>query len=116
MFYHFRQNNSGGTFDVDPKRGIDVNVIIEADNYHEANSRAENIGLYFDGQGDCSCCGDRWYEMYDEDDAREFPHTYGEDITIPVDRVGLDYSTKGFIHYKDSIQPFQLASVKKKKS
>ncbi len=63
MFYHFSQNNSGGKFTFDAKRGITNHVVIEAKDADHANERAESIGLYFDGCAtgpDCSCCGDRW--------------------------------------------------------
>jgi hypothetical protein len=54
-FYTFRQNNSGGRF-YGP-----VYVIIEARNTNEANSLAQSkADVYFDGRGDCSCCGRRW--------------------------------------------------------
>ena len=62
-FFTFNQNNSGGYFDVDTRRGIDYVVIIEADNATQANEKAQQIGIYFDGVGygrDCGCCGDRW--------------------------------------------------------
>lgn len=62
-FYRFRQNNSGGVFDIDDQRGIGPIVFIEADNALEADDRAENKGIYFDGvenEQDCECCGDRW--------------------------------------------------------
>jgi hypothetical protein len=62
-FYEFDQNNSGGSFDVDEKRGIGVNVWIEALSVEDANDRAERIGIYFNGceaGQDCECCGDRW--------------------------------------------------------
>ena len=63
MFYEFRQNNSGGAWG-----GPAMTVFIEADSGEEANSIAENNGLYFDGVGaglDCECCGDRWYRKHD---------------------------------------------------
>lgn len=62
-WFHYRQNNSGGHFDYDPKEGISVNVYVEARDAKEADFRAEQIGIYFDGieNGmDCDCCGDRW--------------------------------------------------------
>lgn len=64
MFFHYSQNNSGGSFDFDLARGITHHVVIEADSADDANKRAEAIGLYFDGCDagiDCGCCGDRWY-------------------------------------------------------
>src|SRR5688572_2492456 len=62
-FFWYRQNNSGGSFRWNHDAGITVNVIIEADSPREADVKAEQIGLYFDGVNaglDCSCCGDRW--------------------------------------------------------
>lgn len=63
-FYTYDQNNSGGTFHFDADKGISVKVIVQALDAEEANFRAKRIGLYFDGSGDCSCCGDRWYEQW----------------------------------------------------
>lgn len=52
MFYEFRQNNSGGVFEIDESRGISLHVIVEADTAEEANERAQRIGLYFNGVED----------------------------------------------------------------
>lgn len=101
MFYHYSQNNSGGVFATDEKKGIGTDVIIEADSYQEANDRAERIGLYFHGCSDgidCDCCGDRWYEQYSERDADEVPSIYG----TPVEEyTGGYYRTDSYVHYKD---------------
>ena len=59
MFYSYHQNNSGGFF-CSPA----IDVVIEADSAEEANRIAESKGLYFDGQGDCDCCGNRWTEEF----------------------------------------------------
>ena len=62
-FYLFDQNNSGGSFDFNEEEGITLTVVIQAENAENANKRAEEIGLYFDGcnnEIDCDCCGDRW--------------------------------------------------------
>ena len=62
-FYEFRQNNSGGSFDIDDKRGIGPCLWIEALSNDDALNRAESLGLYFNGVEngiDCPCCGDRW--------------------------------------------------------
>lgn len=67
-YYHFRQNNSGGSFDIDDK--VTVNVWIQAETANQANERAEDIGIYFDGvddEVDCACCGDRWYPASERD-------------------------------------------------
>ncbi|MFJ4701935.1 hypothetical protein ACIP5N_27620 [Streptomyces sp. NPDC088768] len=64
MFFEYRQNNSGGAMDIDDARGIGRIVVIEAHDAKDADRRAEEAGLYFDGieaGTDCECCGDRWY-------------------------------------------------------
>jgi hypothetical protein len=65
--YEYRQNNSGGTYHIDHERGISCIVLIEAESPARANYHAESIGLYFGGEGDCQCCGDRWYEASEYD-------------------------------------------------
>lgn len=77
-FYLFSQNNSGGIFHRD--HDVDEIVIIEAENADEANEKAEEIGIYFDGCDagrDCECCGDRWYPAWG-DNGSEKPEIYGE--------------------------------------
>ena len=71
-FYHYYQNNSFGKF-IGPK-----SVVIEADDYTEANTIAEANGVYFDGKSpgkageiDCPCCGDRWHRKGELDDGDE---------------------------------------------
>lgn len=103
MFYDFRQNNSGGSFDFDGDRGISVSVIVEADSADEANERAEEIGLYFDGSGDCECCGDRWSSQWRDDAGDEVPSIYGQPIAEYTPHI--KWSEKDFpevfVHYKD---------------
>lgn len=68
-FFKFNQNNSGGRFHIDDENGIGPDVWIEAHSADEANSIAESMGIYFDGIDDgrdCSCCGDRWYRVWNE--------------------------------------------------
>lgn len=77
MWFYFDQNNSGGSFDHDPDRGIGYGLFIEADSAEDANQRAEYIGLYFDGYGDCECCGNRWSSAW-RDDGQVDPSRYGE--------------------------------------
>lgn len=72
-YYHYRQNNSGGSF-----TGPAINVYIEADTPEEADAIAIQNGLYFDGEGDCSCCGDRWYST-SEHNAEDNPDTEPSD-------------------------------------
>jgi hypothetical protein len=64
MFFEFDQNNSGGVFDIDDKKGIGPRVWIEADSLDDALNRIDDLGIYFNGVDDghdCPCCGDRWY-------------------------------------------------------
>ena len=98
MFYTFNQNNSGGKFRRDEQAGIGELVIIEAPNASEANSRAESIGIYFNGcnEGmDCPCCGDRWHSVSDSD-ADETPSLYGKSIYEQEIEMFWDHA---FIHY-----------------
>jgi len=74
-FFTFYQNNSGGVFD-----GPAHYVIVEASDAEEAATRAETVGVYFNGVEDgldCECCGDRWYPP-SEGDGTEVPEIYGQ--------------------------------------
>lgn len=77
-FFTFSQNNSGGSFDTDKERGITHFVIIEATDADDANRRAERIGLYFDGEGDCPCCGNRWYDAGFDEAGDKVPTIYSK--------------------------------------
>jgi hypothetical protein len=73
-FYEFKQNNTGGSFDVDEQ--LCNHLIIEAKDENEAIQKAESMGVYFNGcdEGmDCPCCGDRWYTPSELDS----PYQYG---------------------------------------
>lgn len=62
-FFEYRQNNSGGGFNVNDT--LTVLVIVEAKDQKQAIQIGESLGIYFNGcdKGmDCPCCGDRWYE------------------------------------------------------
>jgi hypothetical protein len=96
MFYTFNQNNSGGSFIRNSERGIDEKVIIEATNADEANNKALQIGIYFNGVdsgADCPCCGDRWWPVGDSD-GDSTPSVYG----MPIEEDN-GYSYSGYIHY-----------------
>lgn len=108
-FYHYSQNNSGGSFAHDPAAGISHFVIIQAFSAAHANERAESIGLYFDGDGDCPCCGERWSEQsVGWDEGYAVPSIYGTVVNLdgPMDR-GDGFSIKwidgpeGYVHYLD---------------
>jgi hypothetical protein len=97
-YFKFRQNNSFGHFVGTPL------VFVQADNAADANSIAQDHGVYFNGVADgidCDCCGDRWYPVYD-DDAQDAPYavTVGDgstDTRIYSDGDNyMDYSGKNW--------------------
>lgn len=103
MFFEYNQNNSGGGFDFDAERGITHYVIVEADDAEHANYRAERIGLYFDGAGDCACCGNRWSAQWGSDEGDEVPCIYGEpvqDFDFGRKWMAAD-SPEAFVHFAD---------------
>lgn len=89
MFYTYRQNNSGGSFDINDE--VTLYVIIEADSADNADEIAETKGIYFYGieaGSDCSCCGDRWSTQW-ADDGTVVPEIYGENIKLYKDMTWL---------------------------
>lgn len=103
MFYHISQNSSGGSFDFDLDRGITHHVVIEASSVEEAISRAESMGLYWDGVQDgvdCPCCGDRWYPPHDGD-GEEFPHHHGTPVSEPALLPWMEAGRECAVHYLD---------------
>lgn len=102
QFFTFYQNNSGGSFSF-KKNGITCYVIIEATDRNDAISRAEEIGLYFDGcdsGSDCPCCGDRWYRPYKDDGDKE-PMIYGEKASEFKTHVWLEKEPQIAAHFLD---------------
>lgn len=105
-FYCYDQNNSGGSFDFD--KNLSCSVIVEAANADEANSKAKDIGIYFNGSDndrDCSCCGDRWNSV-DEYNAKLQPCR--DDTPVFVNETNKQYSWsvrkgtyKAIVHYAD---------------
>ncbi len=97
-FYSFDQNNSGGSFQISEKEGISEYVIVEALNAENANNKAEEIGIYFNGCDDgidCDCCGDRWYRVY-EDDGEKVPSVYGKPVENATKSMFIN---NVFVHY-----------------
>jgi hypothetical protein len=89
-WYEYTQNNTGGSFVEDDRVGS--YVWVEAASADEANSRAEGVGIYFDGCDngmDCSCCGDRWYPVW-KDDGSDKPELYGKRVTRRKGSVVMD--------------------------
>ena len=80
MFYTYSQNSSGGRFVFN--EDVNYYVVIEADSSNEADTRAEEVGVYFDGCDsgrDCDCCGDRWSRSWSQD-GTETPMIYDEPV------------------------------------
>jgi len=78
LFYTYHQNNSGGSFNVNDR--VCPYVIIQAVSPRDADRRAEDIGIYFNGVNegnDCPCCGDRWIEAWE--DGTDQPLIYGQE-------------------------------------
>lgn len=76
-FFTYMQNNNGGYFD---KKYAQF-IIIEAKNKFIANEKVLKIGLYFDGikKGiDCSCCGNRWEPVINDNEGKETPLIFGK--------------------------------------
>jgi hypothetical protein len=97
-FYQYRQNNSGGSFEVNDK--LTVTVWIEARCVEEANNTFQSLGGYFDGceKGwDCECCGDRWYPV-DEGDCYE---TLPEIELSTSEYLGAPAGSQTVVHYLD---------------
>ena len=95
-FFTFPQNNSGGYFVTDEKNGVGIYIIIEEVNAKSAWNKLNIIGEEIKGfWSACSCCGDRWQHLYD-DDGEEKPCIFGKEITEEYDRGG-----DIFIHYFD---------------
>lgn len=97
-FFHFDQNNSGGSYDVD--ENVAQIVVIEALNADAANVIAQEIGIYFDGVStgaDCDCCGNRWTRTY-ADDAEDAPDEEWIAMHSSWKSQGNPYA---FVHFAD---------------
>lgn len=95
-FFTFNQNNSGGNFHYKEQSGITHYVVVEAMDFDDATTRAETIGLYFDGVfdgRDCFCCGDRWYRPW-RDEGTDEPMVYDQSVA--------EFKRDGFSFFKDN--------------
>jgi hypothetical protein len=96
MFYDFNQNNPRGILIDDDK--VTSTVIIEADNFDEANKR-----FFYDLQleygPECSCCGSRWTEKWEEN-GTAVPTIWGQPVNV-VDEVNVHHEKSCYIYYKD---------------
>lgn len=118
-FYHFRQCNSGGKYHQDSSKGICENVIIEAESPRQANKRAKDIGIYFNGVAegkDCPCCGDRWTRFKkNSTDGTDTPQV-GNISVYKI--IKSENNEKAYIHYfNGTIEKvlFPLSEEEKKK-
>jgi len=96
LFFSFHQNNSGGYFH-DNVNVCEI-VVIEAANAVAANARAEDIGIYFDGDRDCDCCGPRWYPLWGSERGDDVPSDYGKPL---VEHDATHYRSKAIVYYAD---------------
>lgn len=95
VFWTYNQNNSGGEYI--KNEDIAEFVIIEADDYREANTRAKMIGLNPDAAY-CKCCGKRWSPMNSHDTPNGVPKIYDRKVE---DYVSWKPDSHAIIHYKD---------------
>ena len=103
MFYHYSQNNSGGSFNFDQEEGITKHVVIEAESASLADRRAEYIGLYFDDGGDCPCCGSRWRAAGDYEGTEE-PSVYDSPLGVVFKSTWGGWMKEGYetvVHFAD---------------
>lgn len=106
-FFHFSQNNSGGSFDYSEDFGITAHVIVEAKDAADANTTAVVKGLYFDGcanGNDCSCCGDRWSRQYQDDEGTDAPMVYEKPVGEYESFLGRGWMKEGreiAVHFAD---------------
>jgi len=108
-FFMWRQNNSGGHFVVDDD--LTWRVVIESDDYEQAEIYALGIGVYYDGvdEGrDCRCCGDRWYEGQELDCEDQ---TLVEHLQEYADDYGWE-NPSVIIHYADGTKGTITRAVK----
>lgn len=97
-YYTFLQNNSGGYFIEDENLGIGSLIIIESESANQANQKLEEIGSNYSGFHEyCECCGERWCSV-DEDDGKEVPELFGNNIYT---RISTMFRDMAYIHKID---------------
>lgn len=98
-FWGINQNNSGGYFVENEENGICSYIIIEAETADEAENKLRELGEKVDGFWNyCSCCGERWYVDFDEDEGKEEPCYYEDPVTSVVESF---FTTYVYVHYYD---------------
>ena len=104
-FFAYGQNNSGGVFDLTDN--VTHWVIIEAGEATEANAKLEHLGGYFNGcesGRDCDCCGDRWYQKWNDEVVEPVPMIYGHtpsEYVIDTSFLWMPEGKEVVIHYAD---------------
>jgi hypothetical protein len=100
-FYEWKQNNSGGVFFVN--ENLSNRVVIEADTYEQAEAKAFDFGIYYEGcrdGRDCDCCGDRWYEGHELTESCLEGKTLDEYLQWMADQYGWE-DPDIIVHYAD---------------
>ncbi len=100
MFFHYHQNNSGGSV-----KGPAYAIVVEAGSNLEADAIAQANGAYFDGVGDCECCGRRWHKAWDVDGSLDENCYYSESYW--VERAKEECIPRVLIVYKDGRKEFR---------
>lgn len=93
-FWAISQNNSGGSFDHDPEKGIGYIICVEALDEKDAEHRLRAIIGGYPASYDCPCCGPRWSIWFCGDDGSDEPEKYGEPLTG-------GWGIPSYIHYLD---------------
>lgn len=104
FFWSFRQNNSGGNFVSDDN--LDIVVIVEETSPKAANKKALSLGIYFDGVrdgNDCSCCGDRWYRVSNDEEGDKEPCVYDRPV---FEYVNGNSGCPVVVHYYDGSKQY----------
>lgn len=92
-WFHFNQNNSGGSFVVD--ENVSHHVFIQAANAADAIAVGEK---FFDNSDSCECCGDRWSYFMRDEDGEPTPLVYDKPLDQHKDFWMADW---GRLHYYD---------------
>lgn len=92
-WFHFRQNNSGGSFVVD--KNVSHHVFIQAANAADTIAVGEK---FFDNSDSCECCGERWSCYVSDNSGNSLPFVYDEPLENYNDIWMEDW---GRLHYYD---------------
>lgn len=93
LWFHFDQNNSGGSFVVD--ENVCEDVFIQAHTAAEAIAKGEE---FMDNSDSCPCCGNRWSFYVDDRDGQPVPMRYD----VPAEAEEPMYFHKNYkLHFYD---------------